>query len=196
MDKEAIRKKLSKHKPLRVNDERFKRSAVLMPLFMKNGEWHVLFTLRSANLPTHKSQISFPGGGLEEGEKALDAALRESKEEMGIESEDVDVLGRLDEITTITKYRITPFVGVIPYPYNFTVNTAEIAEVIELPLEMFLNPKVFRKDESWTFNDSRYAVYFFDVAGYTIWGATAKILKQFLEVAMDWVEPGGAPHHH
>jgi len=189
MEKEAIIEKLRRLAPYCVSDARFEPAAVLMPIFKKEDKWHILLTLRSADLPTHKGQISFPGGRLDEGEDTQTAALRETHEELGIKPQDVELLGRLDDIVTITKYRITPFVGVIPYPYPFRVSEREIAEVIEIPLETFLDPKIYRKDASWSFEGKTYPVHYFSCGRHMVWGATARILIQFLEVVMDWKEP-------
>ena len=189
MKKEIIAEKLKACEPCCVPDGPFQPAAVLMPLFEKESKWYVLLTLRSADLPTHKNQISFPGGRLDQGEDALAAALREAHEEVGIRPEDVEILGRLDEIITITKYRITPFVGIIPYPYPLRVSENEIAEVIELPLETFLDPKICRVDNTWSFEGKSYPVYYFSFGRHIVWGATARILKQFLEVVMGWQEP-------
>lgn len=190
---EAIREALHRRAPLQVDAPGLKPAAVLIPLFQKDGRWHLLFTRRSLQLPVHAGQISFPGGAMEPGDQdLLAAALRESEEEMGISPGDVTVLGRLDEILTITGFRVTAFVGVIPYPYPFRPNAEEIAEVIELPLSGFLDPAVFRCDASWRRGDEPYVVYGFQCGAHNVWGATAKIMKQFLEAALGWREPSGA----
>ena len=189
MNKEEIRERLESHKPIRIDNPSLIPSAVLIALFEKGGQWHVLLTLRPPDIASHQNQICFPGGRADEGEKALEAALREAEEEMGIKPEDVEILGRLDDILTITYYRISPFVGVIPYPYPFKVSEKEIAEVIEIPLADFADPKNFRRDDNWKFQGHYYPVYFFNCGKHVVWGATAKIMKQFLELALDWSEP-------
>lgn len=189
MDKGEIKRRLDCCNPCCIEDDRFIPSAVLLPLFEKNGEWHVLLTLRSANLPTHQNQISFPGGALDQGESPVEAALRETHEEMGIKPDDVEVLGTLDEIVTITKYRITPFVGIIPHPYKYCVCEAEIAEVIEMPLSKLCEHEVYREENKIIFGGKPYPVYYFNCGRHVVWGATARILKQFLEVAMGWSAP-------
>jgi 8-oxo-dGTP pyrophosphatase MutT (NUDIX family) len=169
-------------------------AAVLVPLFSKDGQWQVLFIRRSENLPTHAGQIAFPGGMRDpEDPDLLATALRESREEMGIAPEQVTVLGRLDDVPTVTGYCISSFVGVIPYPYPFRPNRAEIAEVIELPLACLLDPAGFRRDSSWQWRGQPHQVYFFQCGERLVWGATAKIVKQFLEVAAGWEEPSASP---
>ncbi len=189
MEKKDIKERLKAREPGIIEDAGLRPAAVLMPLFEKHEEWHMLFTLRSPDLPTHQNQISFPGGQIDEGEDALHAALREAEEELGIRPEDVEVIGRLDEIITITRFRITPFIALIPYPYTFRVSEDEIAEVIEIPLNSFMDPEIFRRDDSWRYEGKPYPVYYFTVGRHTVWGATARILKQFMELVMDWKEP-------
>jgi len=150
----------------------------------------VLLTRRAPHLPTHKNEISFPGGGRDEGEKPLDTALREAEEEVGISPKDVDVLGRLDEIITTTGFCITPFVGVIPYPYEFTVSEDEIAELILIPLDTLADPENYRCENSWIHEGRPYPVSYFDANGHIVWGATAKIFMQFLDIRLlaEWEE--------
>ena len=165
-----------------IRDERFKRAAVLIPLFKKNGEYHILFTRRSDQVEHHKGQISFPGGRQDEEDVDLLAtALREAEEEMGICPKDVRILGELDDICTVTDFCVAPFVGLIPYPYPFKINPHEIEEMFEVPLAVLLDPGRFRK-ESRERAGRRGLVYFFQHGRHTIWGATASILKQLLDL--------------
>jgi 8-oxo-dGTP pyrophosphatase MutT (NUDIX family) len=165
-----------------IQDARFTRSAVLIPLFKKNGEYYILFTRRTEKVEHHKGQISFPGGRMDpEDPDLLFTALREAQEEMGILKEDVQILGELDDICTLTDFCISPFVGLIPYPYPFRVNSEEIEEVIEVPLSNLLNEKKFR-GEILERNGQPFPVYYYQYENYTIWGATARILKQLLHL--------------
>jgi 8-oxo-dGTP pyrophosphatase MutT (NUDIX family) len=98
-----------------------------------NDEWQLVFTRRTETVEHHKGQVSFPGGGCEMGESTPEAtALREAKEEIGLAPEDVRLLGRMNDIITITGYRVTPIVGVIPWPYQFHPEPAEVGRVIAL----------------------------------------------------------------
>ncbi len=161
-----------------------------MPLYKDGDGLHVLLTRRSHGLPQHKGQIAFPGGERQpEDESLLATALRESNEEIGLRPRDVEVLGELDDTVTATSnYVVTPFVGLIPHPYSFRVNPAEIVELIPLPLSVLCDPSRFR-EELWERDGRNLPIYFYTVGSTVIWGLTARILKQFLDV----VFPAGAP---
>jgi 8-oxo-dGTP pyrophosphatase MutT (NUDIX family) len=157
------------------------RAAVLIPLFKKQGEYHVLLTRRTDKVGTHKGQISFPGGKRDEGEDLLCTALREAREEMGIAEKDVRILGELDDMCTISSdFCIAPFVGLIPYPYPFKINRHEIEEIIEVPLSVFLDETKFR-EELRSRNGELIPVFSYQHDEHTIWGATARILKQLMD---------------
>ena len=158
------------------------RAAVLIPLFKKQGEYHVLLTRRTDKVGTHKGQISFPGGKRDEGEDLLCTALREAREEMGIAEKDVRILGELDDMCTISSdFCIAPFVGLIPYPYPFKISRHEIEEIIEVPLSVFLDETKFR-EELHSRNGELIPVFFYQHDEHTIWGATARILKQLMDL--------------
>ena len=166
-----------------IQDPRYRRAAVLIPLFKKDGEYHILFTRRTDKVQTHKGQISFPGGRKDPKDKDLLAtALREAREEMGIEEEDVQILGELDDICTVASdFCVSPFVGLLPYPYPYKINRDEIEEVIEAPLSGLLDHRRFRQ-ELFERDGQSFPVYFYQHRDHTIWGATAKILKQLLDL--------------
>jgi len=150
------------------------RAAVLVPLFIKEGICHLLFTKRSRQVKTHKGEISFPGGMMDEGDSGLEeTALREAFEEIGLKREDVQVIGALDDIMTSTGFIVTPFVGFFHYPYPFKVSHFEIEEMIEVPLSFLLGEAARREvPENLSY---QYGTH-------TIWGATARILSQFLNL--------------
>jgi len=157
-------------------------AAVLLPLFLKDGEFHLLFTKRTPHLTHHSGEISFPGGVCDPGDfDSADTALREAWEEVGIAAADVEVLGELDDCHSIHNYLVTPVVGVFPPDYRLTVNDAEIERIIEVPLSHFGKPGVFRVEE-WQWQGKRRAMYFYLHGEDEIWGLTARILKQFLDV--------------
>ena len=165
-----------------IQDDRLKRAAVLIPVFKKEGEYHLLFTRRTDRVEHHQGQISFPGGRQDpEDRDLLATALREAEEEMGIRREDVRVLGELDDICTVTDFCVAPFVGMIPYPYPFRPNPHEIEEMIEVPLAVLLDPARFRR-EFRGLAGRMWPVYFYQHGRHTIWGATASIVKQLLDL--------------
>ncbi|MDY6853944.1 MAG: CoA pyrophosphatase [Thermodesulfobacteriota bacterium] len=180
--KERIKKILSHRERKVIADQRLRPSGVLVPIFYKDESYHLLFTKRTQKVTHHKGQISFPGGAYEEGDRRLRVtAVRESYEEVGIKSEDIEILGKLDDAITTSMFVITPFVGFIPYPYEFTLSTDEIDEILEIPIHDLLDESRFR-EELRTFEEGPRMVYFFEYEDHVIWGASADILKQFLDL--------------
>lgn len=158
-------------------------SAVLMPIFFNNGQYHLLFIQRTERVKTHKGQISFPGGAYEEEDGTLlNTALRETHEEVGVIPADVQILGELDDMATAGgNYTITPFVGVIPYPYTFKLDDWETEELILVPIPALQDKKCFSEGTTIV-NGKEVETYFYQYGKKIIWGATARILKQFLEI--------------
>ncbi|MBW2172895.1 MAG: CoA pyrophosphatase [Deltaproteobacteria bacterium] len=158
-------------------------AAVLLLLFERDGECHVLFTKRSDKVAHHKGEISFPGGTVDPDDRDfLHTALREGAEEIGLDSPDVTILGRLDDIFTVTTgFIVTPYVGIIPHPYPFQINADEISELIFLPLRA-LGEESQVETSRVTWEGEKVTLYDFHVQGHVIWGATARILKQFLDL--------------
>jgi len=160
----------------------FPHAAVLVPLFQKDGDCHLLFTKRSEEVKYHKGEISFPGGVVDEGDRELiHTALREAREEIGLKESDVQIIGILDDIVTITEFIVTPIVGLFPYPYPFKVSEVEIAELIEVPLASLLDENSFSEREIFR-GGHKEIVYAYEYGKHIIWGATARILKQFLDL--------------
>jgi 8-oxo-dGTP pyrophosphatase MutT (NUDIX family) len=160
-----------------------RQAAVLLPLFKNATDYHLVFTKRTETVRHHKGQVSFPGGSFEPADgDLLTTALRESYEEVGIRPEHVSILGRLDDLATFsTSFTISPFVGLIPYPYPFRPDPIEVAIVFDASLSILADPTVGRRyirarDDGATIED-----YEFHVDGHVIWGATARIIHHFLE---------------
>jgi 8-oxo-dGTP pyrophosphatase MutT (NUDIX family) len=177
---DQIRKILSSRERKVIDHLSFARAAVLVPLYKKEEDCHLLFTKRTDKVKYHKGEISFPGGVFDEEDSELErTALREAFEEVGLKEKDVQILGVLDDIVTITEFIITPFVGLFPYPYPFKVS--EIAELIEVPFSFFLREDAYR-EKVISRADQEELVDSFQYGNHVIWGATARILKQFLDL--------------
>jgi 8-oxo-dGTP pyrophosphatase MutT (NUDIX family) len=160
----------------------FSHAAVLVPLFQKDGDCHLLFTKRSEQVKYHKGEISFPGGVVDEEDRELiNTALREAHEEIGLKESDVQVIGVLDDIVTVTQFIVTPIVGLFHYPYPFKVSEVEIAELIEVPLTFLLRDDCCSEREVVR-GTGKEVVSAYQYENHVIWGATARILKQFLDL--------------
>jgi 8-oxo-dGTP pyrophosphatase MutT (NUDIX family) len=164
-------------------------AAVLVPLYVKERELWTLFTKRSEAVENHKGQIAFPGG-LE----ALDdvspweTAVRETEEEVGVPRKAVLKLGELPEVVTLTGFRIRPFVGAIPWPFEFRGDPREVAAVIEIPIRVLMGPTlVEERGIAWKGRTIPSPVY--HVRGHVIWGATAFLLSSLLGALSDEGRP-------
>jgi len=181
--KEKIKRALASRRKATIIDSSLTDAAVLLPIFEKHGKCHIIFTKRTEHLNHHKGQISFPGGGRHpEDRSLLETALRESHEEIGLIESDVEILGELDDAATVTSaFRIVPFIGLIPYPYEFNIDKFEVEEIFDLPLEAMMKRAV-KKEEIMVYGEKIIRVYTFELNGRVIWGATAWILNQFLDI--------------
>jgi 8-oxo-dGTP pyrophosphatase MutT (NUDIX family) len=192
VDLETLRRRIEAalaDRPRRVVEQEGLIPAAVLLLLTNRGGPHVVFAKRTERVAHHKGQFSFPGGVVETWDGSrLETALREAKEEIGLPASAVEILGMLDDTETrATQFVITPFVGLIRDPVSYTPDGKEIERVLEVPLEALLDPANFRV-EMWERNGEVQPVYFYEHGGETIWGATARILKQFL----DLVFPEGA----
>jgi 8-oxo-dGTP pyrophosphatase MutT (NUDIX family) len=160
-----VRERLKGYIPREIpTTKRTLSAGVIVPVFEKEEKMHVLLTRRSQKLNRHRGEVSFPGGLLQHGDRdTMAAALRECSEETGLKEEDIEVVGRLDDTITIAGIIITPYVGVIPYPYRFVTDPDEVAYLIHLPLENVIN------------EEDSYSMYW---GRDYIWGSTYGILYQ------------------
>jgi 8-oxo-dGTP pyrophosphatase MutT (NUDIX family) len=180
--KASLRRILNSRKRRTEEDPTLICAAVLVPMLFRDGEWHVVVTQRTQHVEHHKGQISFPGGACEAGDIDLQAtALRETFEEIGIPPDQVEILGALDDFPTITNFVVTPFVAVVSHPVEYRLEACEVESVLEVPLSFLLDPESSRVEPRE--HDGRlYQVLFWDYGIYTIWGATAQILKGMLDL--------------
>lgn len=180
--KSHVRRVLAGRSRRSLDDPALTCAAVLLPLAFKDGAWHVVVTQRTRNVEHHKGQISLPGGACEPHDADLLAtALRETHEEIGVPPQAVEVLGALDELPAITHFSVAPFVGVIPHPFAYHLNPAEVEAAVEVPLTFLREPTHLRV-EQWERDGQVHDVLFWDFGPYTIWGLTARIIHSFLEL--------------
>ena len=158
-------------------------AAVLLPVYCKREQYYILFTKRASTVKDHKGQICFPGGAYQEGDGTLlNTALRECAEEIGLMADAIEVLGELDSIITVTSgYIISPFVSFIPWPHKLRVDRRETEEIIEIPIPALLDKDCLR-EETRIIDGETTTSYFYHYRGRVIWGATARVLNQFLGI--------------
>lgn len=157
-----------------------RRAGVLAPLYVRDGELWVLFTKRTTKVEAHPGQVSFPGGAEEPGDADLLAtALRETEEELGLPRDKPAVLGALSPIATVTDFYVEPYVAAIPYPLVLSPSKDEIDELWEIPVSALMSPTAV---EERAFPGREEPVLFYHYGPRTVWGATARILSELLEV--------------
>lgn len=183
MIRAPLRELLAQRPKVALNLPDFTPAAVLLLLYPKGGQYHLVLTRRTSQVEHHKGEVSLPGGAWHEGDDSLMAvALRESEEEIGVPQQTVEVVGELDDFPTFTRYVITPFVGVASRPLSFIPSPIEVDKVLEVPLAALLAEGALRERvqerDGIIIND-----YVFEHEGDLVWGATARILRHFIEVA-------------
>jgi 8-oxo-dGTP pyrophosphatase MutT (NUDIX family) len=172
---------LATYEPRDLDAPDAKVAAVLLLLYHQEGEDRILLTVRTDTVEHHKGQISFPGGAVHDADADLSVtALRETWEEVGVRPEDVDVIGRLDGMVTTSNFLVAPYVGVLKTtPYEYLPSELEVAEVIEPPLAELLAEGTLVWEERELQGQVRLLpAYHWN--GYRIWGATARMLQEFL----------------
>jgi len=160
-----------------------KKAAVLILLYPTGQSLYTVFIKRTKYLGIHSGQISLPGGKSEKGDPDINTtALREAEEEIGINRNDVIILGRLSQLLIpVSNMLVFPVVGYIPYKPNFSMHPGEVAELIETSIEEFQRPEVVQnKIEKILFTKA--VVPFYNINGNHIWGATAMIISEFTEL--------------
>lgn len=160
-------------------------SAVLVPLYEHEGSVWVVLTRRAAHLRSHQGEVSFPGGGREGDEPLVTTALREAEEEIALPRETVEVVGELDHLATVTSGSfIVPYVGFLPgRPEGLVANPDEVEHILHVPLAELLAEEVYR-EELWSFAGAERPIFFFELHGDTVWGATASMLRRLLALVL------------
>ena len=159
-------------------------ASVLMPLVMRD-EWQVILTQRPETMPSHAGQIAFPGGKREAGETALQAALRETEEEVGLKTNDIHIIGRLPSFNAVSEYRVTPFVGIVKSSARIIPDQHEVADVFEVPVSFVMSeanhvPRdVFFEGENHRLYDMPYNCP--DGVARNIWGMTAMMMYRLYQ---------------
>ena len=183
--KHDLKALLSQGEPKRIenNVDTYTQASVLLPLFIKDGHYWLLLMRRANTVEYHKGEVSFPGGVVDEKDDNLEStAKRETFEEIGVKEEDIEILGQLDDMTTITsRFIVHPFVGAVPFPYEFSINRREVDRLIEVPLQFFLDPSQPRAF-SIHYKGETFETPAFIYEGIVIWGATERILENFISV--------------
>jgi 8-oxo-dGTP pyrophosphatase MutT (NUDIX family) len=160
-------------------------AAVLVPLYHSDGLWTALFTRRTESVDSHRGQVSFPGGQIEPGDLGpAEAALRETEEEIGLRAEDVEILGQLSPLLTVTQFMISPVIGHFHWPYPLQVNAQEVAAAFGVPLAWLADPANLEvRERNMPVSGLAVPVYYFKpYQGEVIWGATARITLNLLQL--------------
>ena len=180
---DRVRLLLSGRAGKRIDHQGLRASAVLILLYPKDGSYCVLLNKRTDTVEFNKGEICFPGGAEDPEDADLRAtALRETSEEMGVHPEDVTLFGELDETPVRSGFVIHPFVGTIPYPYQFNVSSQEVAAVLEVPFSVLYDEETLR-EEVRVYPEghlTRTVAYAYD--SNLVYGATARILTQLLDL--------------
>ena len=180
--------RVAAHSPVAGSGEA-RAAAVLAPVIHRDGETYLLFTKRADHLGEHPGQMSFPGGGREPVDESLEAtAKREAHEEIGLRPEEAEVVGRLDDLQTVTRYVVRPFVSRVP-DREYEPDEREVAEIVVLPVAALVDLDNYENEIRDHPEYGEIRVHYFHVDGYTVWGATAQMLAQLLVLTTDWEPP-------
>lgn len=173
-------------RPLTVQSEwQARPAAVLIPLYREDGRWKILFTRRTETVESHRGQVSFPGGLIEPGDAGAEqAALREAEEEIGLRAGDVEVIGPLSPLLTVTQFAISPVVGSFPWPYPLQVNRQEVASAFGVPIHWLADPSnlELRQRQPMIAGPAVPVYYFKPFGEEVIWGATARITIDLIDL--------------
>lgn len=162
-----------------------KPAAVLAPLLKVDQEWSLLFIRRTDNLEEHSGQVAFPGGHMDPSDSSpADTCIRETKEEIGVHPDDILLVGRLPSFLTVTNFHITPFVGLIPYPYPFKADPHEVSRIFTIPLHWLADSNNYDYQTRTLpppVGEVR-TIYYRTYNGELLWGATAQMVHHLLSI--------------
>lgn len=169
-------------------DPEARPGAVLILIYPKNNVLHTILTLRNIYRGTHSGQVSFPGGKKDPEDADLwSTALREAKEEVGLDSENVEFIGKLTQIyIPPSRFLVTPYLAVCRHTPTLKADPKEVARIIETPISLFLDPQIISAREIYVeVIKTKMEVKYFGIDGETVWGATAMILSELAEIAIN-----------
>ncbi|MBL7178301.1 MAG: CoA pyrophosphatase [Desulfobacteraceae bacterium] len=165
----------------------YRPAGVLLPLLEEGGVCKVLFTKRTDSVEHHKGQISFPGGAVDKRDASIEeTVLRETYEEIGLSEKDIEILGRIDDALTVaSNYVIHPFVGMVTSMDDLAINRAEVKRVITVPLSLFHDVGSEKRRYPVEYDGVTYQTSAYEYREHIIWGATARIMENFMEIIGD-----------
>lgn len=194
-----IKNKFKDYKPYINGAQKMNKASVLIPLVKQSGVHHILFEVRSKNLNTQPNEIAFPGGKIDPGETPLNAAIRETCEELGTDKSNVEIISPLDLLVTPMDLIIHPYLGIIHDLKQLSINEDEVDHIFLVPIKHLLENKatiydnqikiipnndfpydIIPNKSNYKFGSGNYPVFFYSYKDYIIWGITAKILENFL----------------
>ncbi|CEH34521.1 NUDIX hydrolase [Romboutsia lituseburensis] len=200
----TLKNKLSNYKPYINGHKNMKKASVLIPIVKKDGSFYILFQVRSKTLRSQPNEISFPGGKIELNETPYDACIRETCEELGTFPDNIQIISELDLLITPANLIIHPYVGILDNIETLNINKDEVDHIFLVPISYLLKyePNYYNNEvkiipdnnfpydiipnkENYKFGKGNYEVLFYKYNNYIIWGITAKILQNFLEVLND-----------
>lgn len=161
------------------------KAAILVPFAFVRKQWSLLFIQRSIAKDPHSGQVAFPGGRIEPGEPSPETtSLRETQEEIGLSPEDVEIVGKLPPLLTVTNYEIHPIVGIIPYPYPFQPSQSEVQKIFTIPLDWLANAANYRVEERHLPPPVGKVptIYYRPYKAEILWGASAQIVHTMLRL--------------
>lgn len=199
---DKLKNDLNQKQPLFIGEETALRSAIMIPLVQVNEEWHVLFEVRSLTMRNQPGDISFPGGRIDPTDPSpMDAAIRETHEELGIDPAYINVLGQMSAYIPSSSFVVYPFVATIDRHPIHSFNKQEVEEVFTIPVEWLLNYQPYMhkvsiqpmpssdfpyekivNGDKYQWRTREIEEWFYDYGKYTIWGLTARVLKHFVEM--------------